>query len=370
MVRALKLGIVALAFLLFSAPCRAATPHVPPRGETFRLLEAEKFDTLEKITTELRGSRIGFYNGWPLIYRFYSNLAFDTPDDAVWVKYINLLTKWQAAFPDSPTPRIALASLYKDYAWQARGSGYSDTVTTDGWRLFDERLKKAQSILDEVKTMKTQDAEAYYVMCIVAKGLGLPREQMEAAFNKGLAVDPDFTPLYTVKAEYLLPRWHGAPGDWEAFATEAADKRKGDDGDILYMFIIRGEGYTGGADLFTDPLISYERMKKGFIASRTRYPENKFELNSFCYFASIAHDKPTAAKLFGLIGEGYDPEVWDNGAQFSRWKNWANEGDIGIMLDLNKGGMFALKIAAGVLLTLLVGLVIYFVKPKPAPVFQ
>jgi hypothetical protein len=368
MFRACKTGVIALAVVLAAARCPAdPPPRVPPRAETFKLLEAADFASLEKITNGLRGARLGFYNGWPPIHVFYSHLAFATPDDQVWQKYIGLLTRWQAAYPDSPTPRIALANLYRDYAWQARGSGYSDTVTTDGWRLFDERLKKARSLLEEAKELKTQDAEAYLSLIVVAKGLGLPRGQMEEAFNRGLQVDPDFTPIYSAKAEYLLPRWRGATGDWEAFATEAADRRKGDDGDILYMFIVRAEAYTGGDDLFTDTALSYPRMKRGFLASRSRYPENRFELNSFCYFASIAGDKEMAAKLFTQIGEGYEREAWGNLDEFTRRRDWAREGDLGAMLDLNRAGIMGLKIAVVVLLLLLVGLVIYFVKPRSLP---
>ena len=362
------MGLIALLGSLAITAARAdPPPHAPGRDETFSLLDERKFASLEKITTGLRDARTGFYNGWPLIHVFYEKLSFSTPDDKVWSRYIGLLEDWQAAYPDSPTPRIALANLYRDYAWQARGSGYADTVTADGWKLFDERLKKAQALLDEARALKTQDAEACYSQVIVAKGLGLPREKMEDAFNRGVEIDPDFTPLYSAKAEYLLPRWHGADGDWQAFATEAADKRKGDDGDILYMFIVRSVAYTEGDDLFTDARLSYERMKRGFLASRSRYPGNRFELNSFCYFASIAKDRPTAAKMFTLIGERYDRDVWGNREEFNRWRDWAVAGDVGAILHLNAAGLVGLKVALGVLLVLLAGLVIYFVKPRRNP---
>lgn len=368
MPRVSSLGLAAFLALAAAAPSRAEpTPRVPSRDETFNLLDTENFASLEKISTALRAARTGFYNGWPLIYDFYGNLAFDTPDDKVWSRYIGLLKKWQAAYPESPTPRIALASLYKDYAWQARGSGYANTVTAEGSRLFEERLKAAQAILEEVTAMKVQDAEAYYMLLIVAKGLGLPRGQMEDAFNRGVGIDPDFTPLYAAKAEYLLPRWYGAEGDWETFAKEAADRRGGKDGDILYLFIVRTEAYTGGDDLFKDSRLSYERMKRGFLESRLRYPRNNYDLNSYCYFASIAGDKPTAAGLFSEIGENYNEETWGSRENFAKWRKWANDGEIAAVLDLNPAGLFALKLAAGALLLFLIGLTIYFVKPKSAP---
>jgi hypothetical protein len=362
------MGVIALTAIVSVIPCRGdETPRVPERGATFSLLETEQFASLEKLTTGLRVARIGFYNGWPLIDRFYSNLSFATPDDKVWARYIDLLLKWEDAFPESPTPRIALANLYKDYAWQARGDGYSDTVTREGRRLFDERLKKSVAILGEAKALKVQDAELYCTFIIVAKGLGLPRAQMEDAFKRGQAIDPDFTPLYSAKADYLLPRWRGADGDWEAFAKEEADKRGGDNGDILYMFIVRSEAYTWGEGLFKDTGISYERMRLGFRLARARYPNNGYDLNSYCYFASIAGDKETAKQLFAAIGEGYNQDVWGSVDTFTKWRNWANRPDIMEILRPSGAVLVGLKVAVGVLVAMVVGLIVYFVKPKDTP---
>ncbi len=310
------------ALLAFASGMGAdPAPTVPPRDAVFAMLDAGDFAKLEAIATALRGTRLGFYNGWPLLRVFYGNLEFATPDDAVWAKYIRMFSAWQAAYPESPTPRVALATLYKDYAWQARGAGWADSVAPDAWRLFEERLTRADAVLAGARPLRAQDAEASLCQMIVAKGLGQPRATMEEAFARGIAIDPDYTPLYTAKAEYLLPRWHGAPGDWESYAKEAADMRGGGDGDILYMFIVRSVAYTEGADLFKDRLLSYPRMRLGFIASRARYPSNAWELNSYCYFASIAGDRQTAAELFRQIGDRYEPEVWGTAKEFDSWRS-------------------------------------------------
>jgi hypothetical protein len=325
--RAFVWGLVAAALLCLAAQSRAAA-IAPSRDETFAMLESENYAKLEEITGNLRQARLGFYNGWPPIHVFYGNLSFSTTDASVWNKYIALLGKWAAAYPESPTPRIALANLYRDYAWEARGSGYADSVTTEGWKLFGERIEMAQGILNGAKAMKTEDAEAYYLQLILDKAMGHSRAEMESSFTKGLKLNPDFTPIYSAKAEYLLPRWSGGPGDWESYAAQAADRMGGDNGDILYMFIVRSVAYTEGSSLFNDSLLSYPRMKKGFLAARARYPDNTWDLNSFCYFASIAGDHDTAVDLFKRIGDNYVEDVWGSRNDFEYWKAKVSGGEV------------------------------------------
>jgi hypothetical protein len=312
------LGALAASVLVARAD---PAPPVPSRAESFAMIDAGDFAKLEKITGRLREARTGFYNGWPPLHTFYNQLSFSTPDDSVWQRYIGSFSRWQDAFPESPTPRIALANLYREYAWQARGSGWSNSVTEEGARLFGERLATAQGILEEARSLKTRDAEACFCLLIVARGLGLPRSVVDDALNEGLSINPDYTPLYAAEATYLLPRWCGQPGDWEAFASQAADKRGGDDGDLLYMFIVRSVAFAEGANLFKNTNASYPRMKKGFLVSRSRYPKNAWELNSFCYFASIAGDAPTATALFKQIGDHYEGEVWGNAKDFDFWRD-------------------------------------------------
>jgi hypothetical protein len=316
------LPVAAAAFLAVLGRAGAdPEPELPSRRETFSMVDQRDFAKLEQITGPLRDSRLGFYNGWPLMYRFYQSLSFATTDEGVWQRYIDDFSEWQAEFPESPTPAIALADLYRDYAWQARGDGMGDTVTADGWRLFAERLKKAQAILDKVRALKVQDAGAYLCQISVSKGLGQPRAAMEDAFSRGVAIDPDYLPLYSAKANFLMPKWYGKPGDWEHFAAEAADKRGGDEGDVLYMYIVRSVSDDYGQDLFKNPLVSYPRMKKGFIVSRSLYPTNGYDLNCYCYFSSIAGDNATASGLFGQIGEQIDENVWGSAQNFHYWKN-------------------------------------------------
>ena len=308
---------------VFVLPTRAA--EGPSRQQVLDLLWHEQFDELEQLTGELRKEKLGFYNGYSMLSTVYGYL--DGPgrsaDDCTWQDFLGKLQSWAQARPESATPLIALGDAYIAYAWKARGGGFADTVTEKGWRLFGERLQSARKNLEAAEKMPGKDAEVYRALIVVAMAQGWPRNQMEAVFRKGIEFEPNYQQLYETKAYYLLPRWSGEPGEWEAFATEAADARVEEEGDILYMAIARSQAWSEGAQFFRNTRISYERMKRGFEASLRRYPDSVWEMNSYCYFACIARDRAAAKPLFQKINGRWEAEVWRNQNDFRRWQNWA-----------------------------------------------
>ncbi|MFO1465163.1 MAG: hypothetical protein U1F35_01755 [Steroidobacteraceae bacterium] len=44
------------------------------------------------------------------------------------------------------------AAWWRSMAWKARGDGFSNTVTPEGWKLFEERLAKARKLMDEAES--------------------------------------------------------------------------------------------------------------------------------------------------------------------------------------------------------------------------
>ena len=72
------------------------------------------------------------------------------------------------ATPSRSLRRVALAEAYVNYGWEARGYGYGDTVSKDGWSLFDKRAKRAKEILERASKLPTKCPEWYVAMQGVA----------------------------------------------------------------------------------------------------------------------------------------------------------------------------------------------------------
>src|ERR1041385_1857811 len=98
--------------------------------------------------------------------------------------------------PKSITPRVALAELYINYAWQARGQEYADKVTDDNFRLFEERIAMAKATLDEAADLKEKCPQWYNSMQSVALGQAWSKAQAAKLFEEAIAFEPGYYYFY------------------------------------------------------------------------------------------------------------------------------------------------------------------------------
>lgn len=120
--------------------------------------------------------------------------------------------------------------VYVDWAWHARGSGFADTVTDEGWKLFGERLQKARDELNAAIAVNPSGWEAHTKMLVVAKGMGLPRNEADRHLDEAVRAFPGNVKAYVNMYEYLLPRWHGTSEDLLAFADRCLSTGRWEDG--------------------------------------------------------------------------------------------------------------------------------------------
>src|SRR5580765_2553213 len=136
-------------------------------------MEQENFLVLDSVAAAERAGRTRFAGGGWKLYTFYS--AVESPKvkppatEAEWAATLDRLKRWAAQRPDSVTAQVALAYAYLNYAWQARGNGSDATVTPEGRRLFNERLKLAE---EELLGIHPNCPEWYYVMLQLGRAKG------------------------------------------------------------------------------------------------------------------------------------------------------------------------------------------------------
>src|SRR5450755_4715227 len=99
------------------------------------------------------------------------------PTQEDWLRHMELVQLWGKRNPDSVAAPIALAESYAGYAWDARGDGFSNSVSESGRRLFGERMAKGKAILDENSALAGKCPDWYIAMQKVAEGQSwdLPR---------------------------------------------------------------------------------------------------------------------------------------------------------------------------------------------------
>lgn len=287
--------------------------------------DERKFDFLEEKANGFRRNKELFPDGsWKLTHfyeavgnRFHSG-------DAGFLKDLATFEAWEKDFPDSTTRRVALVDFLVDYAWHARGTGYANTVTNQGWQLMGERLGHAWKISQTLRQGEEKDPVGYQMAIIAAMGLGLEAAEFESILSESRSHFPTYYPVEASRAYSLLPRWLGKKGDWEAFALKAADV-KGGLGDETYVRILM-DLKRFYADIFRDSDALWSKAEHGLEILSEKYPDS-LEIQNYCaYFSVLARDREMASEYFDKLGDAFVPSVWGNPERFVHCRTWARTG--------------------------------------------
>jgi hypothetical protein len=291
------------------------------------LLDGENFGQLEAVIQALR-AKDTHYQGMSGRHLYYSELSHpEDLTDQSWEQHIKHLKNWLKARPDSPTPHIVLAGAWTELAWAARGSGYANTVTSDGWKKFTERIESASKLLEAAVDEKPADPEVYVNLITLAKARDWSREQTFAALEKGIKLDSECSSLYEQMAVYLEPQWHGRPGDVQRFAADMRKRFGGELGDAIYFRIACERVADLGDGFFSDSNFLYDELLPGIRILLRDYPESGYYFNAACQMACLANDK----KLARLMLARLDPAtfwsvVWKSYARIEHWRRFVDPG--------------------------------------------
>ena len=292
-----------------------------------RILKEEKFAELDCLADHARTGRDRLPGGVWKIHLLYQGLQQPVPypvhpTQEDWTRLLQQLHRWAKERPESITARVSLALAYLGYAHDARGSGYADTVSKSGWKLFEERAAEARKILEEARKLPSKCPEWYVAMQMVSVDQGWSVPEARALFEEASKFEPEYYTYARELAYYLLPKWSGNAGDTEKFVQETADRIGGDKGDILYFQVAAADYVICGCD--NNPDLSWDRIKRGFEASEKLYGVSMANLNRIAYLATYfgERDPIYADKIMTRIGDQWDAETWGHYEDFVKVKNW------------------------------------------------
>lgn len=312
--RLMGLMISALMCFLPTAASAVDTLQVVNQIETkaYELLITERFVELNAMADSLRKSKERLPDGrW--------KLTFVTPglskglakhDAQAWQKRLLLMDKWIATTPDNATPYLAKAKILIAFAWDARGTGYANTVRNDDWPVFQERIAQAREVLEKSSPISRRSPLWYEIMQDIATAQGWPEEDFLRLFQEGVKQEPTYYFLYFRTAQYMLPRWHGSTVMLANFVDNAVRATEKSEGQTLYARIYWSLLWALGDQTFAPGYASWPRMKKGFEDIVRVYPDN-WNLNAFAYYACMAQDWKTA-KAIGTKLKSVAPELWNS----------------------------------------------------------
>ncbi|HEY1527769.1 MAG TPA: DUF4034 domain-containing protein [Candidatus Angelobacter sp.] len=292
------------------------------------LFDQEKFETLDQIAGSARSTKAHLAGGFWTLHIIYVGLMQPAAgtykaSDNEWTNHLQRFQRWIAQRPNSITARVALAAAQLQYAWRARGGGYADSVTDDGWKLFQERAEDAAKTLIDASSLQDKCPEWYVAMQLTARALGQSKEMQTAIFEKAIAFEQDYQYFYRAQAELLMPKWEGEEGEMAAFAQQISDRIGGKRGDMMYYQIATYLNCGCDNDRGLNGL-SWPRIKRGYIDVEEQYGESMENQNAMAYMAGAAGDPVYAEEMFARIGEGWDKKLWHKKESFQMVREWAH----------------------------------------------
>jgi len=291
-----------------------------------RLLHGD-FESLDAYGAALVKSKARFPGGGWRLQRFGDALegcptGADSPDSE-WQAHLDRLKTWMARFPHSKVAPGVTGLAWTDFAWKARGTGFAPSVTREGWRLFEDRLKGGRAILESAPA-EARSPLWYSAMQTVALGQGWAREAYDNLFAQALANEPRYQNFYFRKAYYLQPRWHGVEGESEAFAATAADALGGEAGDQVFALVMLNlSAYDSVKEWRKAHARDWPRMKRGLASLRKEFGTGLHLENLCLKAAGYAGDLDFARGSAEVVGDHMDPDVWNTRAGFLDFQDWA-----------------------------------------------
>lgn len=289
----------------------AETLPVLMKKKDYKALES-RFGTILKEKKKDR-------DGLSLLSQAYDELINNSDAKHSMEEWLGRYEDWLRKSPSSHFANAAAGAFYIRYAWNARGAGYSNTVTDSGYQLFRERLLKAGVFLEEAYKADPSDPIVPSNLIDVATGLGLSFAEMEKQFQRAIKADSTEYNSYSNKMHYLKPEWYGSNELMLSFARSAAIKAPSDSLVPLLLadahwHLKRNSDHRKYYFLRSD---AWSELKPVYITLCQRFPESKVYRNDFAYTAFMAGDFQTAAEQFEIIGEDWTG-IWGSYEKFVR----------------------------------------------------
>jgi hypothetical protein len=158
-------------------------------------------------------------------------------------------------------------------AWRARGSGYADSVSANGWHEFERHLKIARSDLMSAWKLRPDFPQAPARMMTVALG-ATDVGEMRLWFDRAVAAQIDYPQAWSSMRWGLRPRWYGDTQSMLDFGVTALKTHRFDT-DVPRKFfdslddLAEEEKLRPGEYLFNRPNIwpHLQEMYDGYIAT-------------------------------------------------------------------------------------------------------
>lgn len=264
------------------------------------------FDKLTKTAQQFRASKATLSDGSWKLDHFYSSFSTYNSNTNDWKQLLGKLDEWSRHETRDPAPIIAAGNALWAMGKQARGMGFADTVTDDGWNFLRESLGKDINKLT-VEYDRCKSCPGYYVVMLKIGVDGeIRRSKFESLFEQGVKLEPKYAPLYETKAYYLLPRWYGRKGELREFIYTTAERYP----EIAIWILWRLQYQAVYENVFREENIEWDQIKTALKKSIQSKSLGIGQANMMAYLSDIAGDPDTLAAAMKSVDNQFDVSMW------------------------------------------------------------
>jgi hypothetical protein len=277
-----------------------------------KLLKDDKFADLEQLVEEARKKK-DTLGDFPRLWWYYSAILAPFADsEAGRLEQIDRAADWQKLYPKSAIPRLLAADTWLSLANSGGGSIGSE-----------EAMNRSRQIFEAAKTFEVKDAEFYGHYIALGKSQGWPRRQVDPLLEEAIKLDPAYYPAYQSMANYLLPDWHGQPGDERELAETLRDRIGGTTGLIAYATVaLHCTHYQGTSVLCKE--FPYADLKPALLAQCRAFPALQRYVEMTAWLACVSDDPATAHAMFlQFPPQAWDSSIWGMRDEMENCRRWS-----------------------------------------------
>lgn len=244
-------------------------PQFPPdyaglhiaAGVMQRVAERD-WEQLDRLYDECRGDLFRRVNNGSLLSNYWDGVigaSGQSVDDLV--ERAKVLEEYAEARPQSIVPQIALAEVLFMLGSRARGGAAAANVRAEQWEGMAKFHGLAQQHLQAA--MKLGDDPQIWTTALgLITSNSAEREVFEEILARHVKLDPSYPSFCQRLALFLLPRWHGEPGDVGRLAGRMADRAPEElVGDQIYVLMAGTVMHFERGVPLADSGFEYERLR-------------------------------------------------------------------------------------------------------------
>lgn len=292
------------------------------------LFAVQDFAALNQLDDDYRLSQARLPDGrWKItfIYSYLSKLSNKVTNNInakesvdAWQEKFRLVEQWLKATPEHPAPYIAKAELLIVYAWHARGSGWAKNVSNEQWQKFRSRIAQARKVLEYSSLVSGNHPNWFVKMEVIAKAQHWSEAEFTQLYDSAVALYPNYYFIHFAAASYFQPRWHGSKKALRQFVENAVAQSKAQEGLTLYARLYWSQLWALKDNTFAQGYAQWPQMKQGFDDIMTDYPDSKWNLNAFAFYACTAKDWQTTKQLISRLNNAPLLKIWGSTSKYQQ----------------------------------------------------